>query len=153
MQIFHIWFTKSKSFELFYILICKNITISKHLLCLDVPRPYIPMFRYFIIYNYFWFKNPNFSYCPDIPHLYVPTFRYLYKYFIFDSQTFRFTILYSNLQGYYNIQIFSSIRSKIQIFRYMNILYPIHKIQSFRFTILHFNAKILQYPNILIHTF
>ena len=40
----------------------------------------------------------------------------LYKYFISDSQSFRFTILYSNLQGYYNIQIFPSIYSNVQTF-------------------------------------
>ena len=95
------------------ILICKDITISKYLLTVQIFL--IHMFQ-----------------CSDIS---------LYKYFISDSQTFWFTILYSNLQ-YHNIQISLSIRSDISLYKYF-----ISDSQTFWFTILYSN---LQYHNIQI---
>ena len=116
------------------------------------------------------------SYCPDIPRSYVSIFRYfvIYKYFISDSkiqtfltvQTFLIhTFQYSNISLYdiyisyliHKIQIFltvSSITSNAQIFRYTNISYLIHKIQTFlTVSSITFNVQIFRYTNIsyLIH--
>ena len=71
--------------SLFYILICKDITTFKY------SHPYVPTFRYFVIWIfYIWFTKSK----------------------AFDS------LFYILMQGYYNIQTSLSIRSNVQTFPY-----------------------------------
>ena len=121
-----------------------NIQISFY--CLDIPRSYVSIFRYFVIYKYF------------ISDSKIQTF--------FTVQTFLIhTFQYSNISLYdiyisyliHKIQIFlnvSFITSNVQIFRYTNISYLIHKIQTFlTVSSITFNVQIFRYTNIsyLIH--